>query len=59
MGVELRDKEKYKVVINSLITSSNITFSEALDLLIDVTDIYDIENFIELIVNKLTDSEVE
>ena len=57
MGIEFRNKNGYKEIINSLIITSGITFDRALDLLIDEIDTYQIENYIELIVDKISNKE--
>lgn len=59
MGIEFRDRKEYKAIINSLIITSGMTFDRALDLLIDKVDTYQIEDFIELIVDKVVNREVE
>lgn len=59
MGIEFRDRKEYKAIINSLIITSGMTFDRALDLLIDEVDTYQVEDFIELIVDKVVNREVE
>lgn len=59
MGIEFRDRKEYKAIINSLIITSGMTFDIALDLLIDEVDTYQIEDFIELIIDKVVNREVE
>lgn len=51
MGLELKTND-YKAIINSLIITSGMPFDRALDLLLGEVDTYQIEDFIELLLDK-------
>jgi hypothetical protein len=53
MGIELRDIKDFKVIIYSLIKTSGMPFDHALDILISECETYQIEDFIEVLVDKL------
>lgn len=57
MGIEFRNRDGYKTIINALIVSSGMPFEHALNFLIDEIDSYQLENFIELITDKVTNKE--
>ena len=58
MSIEFSSRDKYKTIIGALITSSGMPFEHAFNLLVDEIDTYQIENFIELITNKVTNKGV-
>ena len=54
MSIDLKTKSEYKTVLHSIIISSGMPFDTALDLLIDKLDDCYIDDFIELLVDKVT-----
>ena len=57
MGIEFKDIKSYKTIIFSMINASGMPYDHALSLLLDEIDTYQIEDFIELIVDKISNKE--
>lgn len=57
MGIEFKSRNGYKTIINALIISSGMPFEHAFNLLLDEVETYQIEDFIELITDKVTNKE--
>lgn len=58
MGIEL-NTNGYKTIIASLIATSGIPYSKAFYLLLSEIDTYQVEDFIELLVSRTINNQVE